>query len=112
MVGIDRIMSEGRALTNAIGNSVATMVIAKWQGERDEEHFQRGAARPDDASTPRSSARCAARTTTSATGRFERDRETGRVAYAVTCSAAPSSAFSARSTDIATHVNVGVSRLV
>jgi aerobic C4-dicarboxylate transport protein len=29
VVGIDRIMSEGRALTNAIGNSVATMVIAK-----------------------------------------------------------------------------------
>jgi aerobic C4-dicarboxylate transport protein len=40
VVGIDRIMSEGRALTNAIGNSVATMVIAKWQGERDEERFQ------------------------------------------------------------------------
>jgi aerobic C4-dicarboxylate transport protein len=39
VVGIDRIMSEGRALTNAIGNSVATMVIAKWQGELDEEHF-------------------------------------------------------------------------
>lgn len=33
-------MSEGRALTNAIGNSVATMVIAKWQGERDDERFQ------------------------------------------------------------------------
>jgi aerobic C4-dicarboxylate transport protein len=40
VVGIDRIMSEGRALTNAIGNGVATMVIAKWQGERDDEHFQ------------------------------------------------------------------------
>jgi aerobic C4-dicarboxylate transport protein len=39
VVGIDRIMSEGRALTNAIGNSVATMVIAKWQGERDDERF-------------------------------------------------------------------------
>src|SRR5215211_7612327 len=40
VVGIDRIMSEGRALTNCIGNGVATMVIAKWQGERDEERFQ------------------------------------------------------------------------
>jgi aerobic C4-dicarboxylate transport protein len=40
VVGIDRIMSEGRALTNAIGNCVATMVIAKWQGELDEERFQ------------------------------------------------------------------------
>ena len=40
VVGIDRIMSEGRALTNCIGNGVATMVIAKLQGERDEERFQ------------------------------------------------------------------------
>ncbi|MDA0163491.1 cation:dicarboxylase symporter family transporter [Solirubrobacter ginsenosidimutans] len=40
VVGIDRIMSEGRALTNCIGNGVATMVIAKWQGERDEARFQ------------------------------------------------------------------------
>ena len=39
VVGIDRIMSEGRALTNAIGNTVAVMVIAKWQGELNEEHF-------------------------------------------------------------------------
>jgi aerobic C4-dicarboxylate transport protein len=40
VVGIDRIMSEGRALTNAIGNATAPMVIAKWQGERDDERFQ------------------------------------------------------------------------
>ena len=40
VVGIDRIMSEGRALTNCIDNGVATMVIAKLQGERDEERFQ------------------------------------------------------------------------
>jgi aerobic C4-dicarboxylate transport protein len=40
VVGIDRIMSEGRALTNCIGNGVATMVIAKLQGERDEARFQ------------------------------------------------------------------------
>ncbi|GAA5167705.1 dicarboxylate/amino acid:cation symporter [Pseudonocardia eucalypti] len=40
IVGIDRVMSEGRALTNCIGNSVATMVIAKLQGERDDERFQ------------------------------------------------------------------------
>ena len=40
VVGIDRIMSEGRALTNCIGNTVATMVIAGWQGERDDERFQ------------------------------------------------------------------------
>ena len=46
VVGIDRIMSEGRALTNAIGNSVATMVIAGWQGERDDERFQAVLAEP------------------------------------------------------------------
>ena len=40
VVGIDRIMSEGRALTNCIGNGVATMVVASWQGERDDERFQ------------------------------------------------------------------------
>jgi aerobic C4-dicarboxylate transport protein len=40
IIGIDRVMSEGRALTNAIGNGVATMVIAKWQGERDDERFK------------------------------------------------------------------------
>lgn len=34
--GIDRFMSEGRALTNIIGNSVATVVIAKWENEIDE----------------------------------------------------------------------------
>jgi aerobic C4-dicarboxylate transport protein len=39
VVGIDRIMSEGRALTNATGNTVATLVIAKWQGELDEERL-------------------------------------------------------------------------
>jgi aerobic C4-dicarboxylate transport protein len=39
VVGIDRIMSEGRALTNAIGNSVATLAIARWQGELDTERL-------------------------------------------------------------------------
>jgi aerobic C4-dicarboxylate transport protein len=46
VVGIDRIMSEGRALTNCVGNGVATMVIAKWQGERDDERFQAVLADP------------------------------------------------------------------
>jgi aerobic C4-dicarboxylate transport protein len=40
VVGIDRVMSEGRALTNAVGNSVATLVIARWQGELDEERLR------------------------------------------------------------------------
>jgi aerobic C4-dicarboxylate transport protein len=40
IVGIDRFMSEARALTNLTGNAVATMVIAKWEGERDDERFR------------------------------------------------------------------------
>jgi aerobic C4-dicarboxylate transport protein len=39
VVGIDRIMSEGRALTNAIGNTVATLVLARLQGDLDEDRL-------------------------------------------------------------------------
>lgn len=35
ILGIDRFMSEARALTNFIGNGVATIVIAAWEGELD-----------------------------------------------------------------------------
>jgi aerobic C4-dicarboxylate transport protein len=35
ILGIDRFMSEGRAITNMIGNAVATIVIAKWENEID-----------------------------------------------------------------------------
>jgi aerobic C4-dicarboxylate transport protein len=37
ILGIDRFMSEARAITNLIGNSVATVVIAKWEKEIDME---------------------------------------------------------------------------
>lgn len=37
LLGIDRFMSEARALTNLIGNGVATIVVAKWEGEFDAE---------------------------------------------------------------------------
>ena len=33
LVGIDRFMSECRALTNLVGNGVATVVISRWEGE-------------------------------------------------------------------------------
>lgn len=36
LLGVDRFMSEARALTNLIGNGVATVVIAKMEGEFDE----------------------------------------------------------------------------
>ncbi|MGV3483791.1 MAG: dicarboxylate/amino acid:cation symporter [Planctomycetaceae bacterium] len=35
LLGIDRFMSEARAITNLIGNGVATMVVAKWEGALD-----------------------------------------------------------------------------
>ncbi|MBM3106816.1 dicarboxylate/amino acid:cation symporter [Pseudomonas sp. P66] len=37
ILGIDRFMSEARALTNLIGNAVATVVVAKWVNELDED---------------------------------------------------------------------------
>jgi aerobic C4-dicarboxylate transport protein len=36
ILGIDRFMSECRALTNFIGNAVATLAIARWEGELDD----------------------------------------------------------------------------
>ncbi|MCV2363797.1 dicarboxylate/amino acid:cation symporter [Paucibacter sp. DJ1R-11] len=41
ILGIDRFMSEARALTNLIGNGVATLVVAKWTGDLDVERMQR-----------------------------------------------------------------------
>jgi aerobic C4-dicarboxylate transport protein len=41
ILGIDRFMSEARALTNLIGNGVATIVVARWTGELDEERMRR-----------------------------------------------------------------------
>ena len=35
LLGIDRFMSEARALTNIIGNAVATIVVARWENELD-----------------------------------------------------------------------------
>jgi aerobic C4-dicarboxylate transport protein len=40
ILGIDRFMSEARALTNFIGTGVATIVVAKWEGELDEARMQ------------------------------------------------------------------------
>jgi aerobic C4-dicarboxylate transport protein len=40
ILGIDRFMSEARALTNLVGNGVATLVVAKWCGELDMPRLQ------------------------------------------------------------------------
>ncbi|WNO53017.1 dicarboxylate/amino acid:cation symporter [Stakelama saccharophila] len=39
ILGIDRFMSECRSLTNFIGNAVATVVVAKWEGQLDPERL-------------------------------------------------------------------------
>jgi aerobic C4-dicarboxylate transport protein len=41
IVGIDRFMSEARALTNFAGNAVATVVIGRWVGELDADQAER-----------------------------------------------------------------------
>jgi len=41
IIGVDRFMSEARALTNLVGNSVATVVIAKWEAALDTARMHR-----------------------------------------------------------------------
>ena len=60
ILGIDRFMSECRALTNFIGNAVATIVVARWEGELDRDALHAAlngpsqpiAAQPDPAAGP------------------------------------------------------------
>ncbi|QOL48209.1 dicarboxylate/amino acid:cation symporter [Massilia litorea] len=41
LLGVDRFMSEARAITNTIGNAVGTVAIAKWVGGIDSERMHR-----------------------------------------------------------------------
>jgi aerobic C4-dicarboxylate transport protein len=60
ILGIDRFMSECRALTNFVGNAVATIVVARWEGELDRAALDAAlagpslpiAAEPDPAAGP------------------------------------------------------------
>ena len=40
ILGIDRFMSEARALASLIGNGVATLVVTKWTNELDMERLR------------------------------------------------------------------------
>jgi aerobic C4-dicarboxylate transport protein len=40
ILGIDKFMSECRALTNIIGNGVAAIVVSKWEGELDKDRMR------------------------------------------------------------------------
>jgi len=46
LVGIDKFMSECRALTNLTGNGVATVVISLWEGELDRRRLHTALAHP------------------------------------------------------------------
>ena len=46
LLGIDKFMSECRALTNLIGNGVATVVISRWEGELDKHALHATMAHP------------------------------------------------------------------
>lgn len=46
LVGIDKFMSECRALTNFIGNGVACVAISKWEGALDEKQLAAALAQP------------------------------------------------------------------
>ncbi len=45
LLGIDHFLDMGRSATNVVGNSIATAVVAKWEGELDTES-------PDDVPSP------------------------------------------------------------
>lgn len=54
LLGIDKFMSECRALTNVVGNGVATLVVSRWEGELDKTTLRRNLAQrlPEEASRP------------------------------------------------------------
>jgi aerobic C4-dicarboxylate transport protein len=54
VLGIDKFMSECRALTNICGNGVAAVVIAWWEGELDRDKLRaalNGSVDPSDVET-------------------------------------------------------------
>jgi aerobic C4-dicarboxylate transport protein len=46
IIGIDKFMSECRALTNLVGNGVATVVISRWEGELDRDQLRKALEHP------------------------------------------------------------------
>ena len=52
ILGIDRFMSECRALTNFVGNAVATIVVSRWEGALDREALDAALNNPNGAAPP------------------------------------------------------------
>jgi aerobic C4-dicarboxylate transport protein len=49
LLGIDRFMSLARAITNTIGNAVAAIIVAKWDGEFDPKAWSEATMQPPTA---------------------------------------------------------------
>ena len=82
ILGVDRFMSEARALTNLIGNGVATVVVSRWEGELDVARMHaelNGRSR-------RCGPRCARR-------RSERALRSGELSWTVACHAQAAGPF-------------------
>jgi len=45
---VDRFMSEARALTNLVGNGVATLVVSRWEKELDTDKMRRMLSKETD----------------------------------------------------------------
>jgi aerobic C4-dicarboxylate transport protein len=52
VLGIDRFMSEARAITNFIGNGVATIAVSRWEGELDQNALRRELSGETSAARP------------------------------------------------------------
>jgi len=52
LVGIEKFMSECRALTNVVGNGVATLVVSRWQGELDSAKLREVMSHPSELAAP------------------------------------------------------------
>ncbi|GAB6126171.1 C4-dicarboxylate transporter DctA [Humidesulfovibrio idahonensis] len=55
LLGVDRFMSEARAITNLIGNGIATIVVAKWEKSLDERMFEAALRRGEGSGAPEDS---------------------------------------------------------
>jgi len=53
ILGVDRFMSECRSLTNFIGNAVATIVVARWEGRLDPDALKRALDGKAESAPPR-----------------------------------------------------------
>ena len=57
LLGIDHFLDMGRSATNVVGNSIATAIVSKWEGELRTSHAHEGAVAHESAPAARSAER-------------------------------------------------------